>query len=342
MKFFKNTAVAVVLTAVMIAAALGIGQYRKPADITPEPSQSTALDTTLPTGKYSKYLWDDADVLTSAQEKEILRYNANWDYRYNSVVAVVITDSAGDLDEFAWFQGSDMGLGEGDAVLAISARDGAWFVAPGNDFSTILTSRVQADLEDILGDKPDGKDVLAFYGALNQVYLENFGLGNAEHTSYGGGAIGGLIPVLVLLVVVLVVASAIDAARYNTYRRRYYGVVGAPVYRPILFWHGPSYGWYRRRWAPPPPPPPRRRPPGGSGGPSSGFGGAGAGKNGGSRGATFGGRPSGGSRGGFGGGGSSRGGSFGGGSRGGFGGGGSSRGGSFGGGSRGGSFGGRR
>ena len=36
----------------------------------------------------------------------------------------------------------DLGLGEGDAVLAIAAKAGDWFVAPGSDFSTILTNRV--------------------------------------------------------------------------------------------------------------------------------------------------------------------------------------------------------
>ena len=40
------------------------------------------------------------------------------------------------------------GLGEGDAVLAISARDEDWFVAPGNDFATILTNKAVSQLED--------------------------------------------------------------------------------------------------------------------------------------------------------------------------------------------------
>lgn len=54
-------------------------------------------------------------------------------------------------------------------------------------------------------------------------------------------------------------ATLIDSARYTAYRQRYYGVVNPPyVFRPILFWHGPSYGWYRRRWRQPPPPPPPR------------------------------------------------------------------------------------
>ena len=257
----------------------------------------------------------------------------------------------------AWDQGIDMGLGEGDAILAISARDEDWFVAPGDDFSTILSNRVVSDLEDILSGKLNDKTVLAFYEALNQVYLDNFGLGNAQggySPSYddGGGRMAGIVMLAVILIAIVLVINAIDRIRYNTYRTRYYGVVNPPVvFRPIFFWHGPGSYWYRRHWQRPPPPPPPRPPrgpgPGGGsfgGGSSTGFGGAG---NRGPRGGgTFGGRPSGGGRpGGFGGSfgsssfGGSRGGGFGGSRGGGFGGG---RSGGFGGGSRGGGFGGRR
>ena len=124
MKFLQKTWVAWLLAGVMIAAAVGIGLSKGPASNTPAPAPGPGLDEGLSTSKYEKWIWDDAGVLSSKTEKEIALYNANWDYRYNSVVAVVTTGSTSDLEEFAWLQGSDMGLGEGDAILAISARDG--------------------------------------------------------------------------------------------------------------------------------------------------------------------------------------------------------------------------
>ena len=180
--------------------------------------------------------------------------------------------------------------------------------------------------------------VLSFFAEMNQVYIDNFGLGNAG----GGGSYQvnertmGVISLLVLLVAALMVLSAIDRARYNSYRARFYGGASPPyVFRPILFWHGPGYGWYRRHWhRPPPPPPGGPRGPRGPGDPG-GFGGIGGGSGGfggsfgGSRGGGFGGSRGGGFGGSFGG----RGGSFGGrggGFGGGFGGGGG-RGGGFGG-----------
>lgn len=355
MKFLQKTWVAWLLTAVMIVAAIGIGQVRGGRrEPEPLPSGSTALDKSLSTAGYDKWIWDDANILSASTEKQINLYNANWDYRYNSVVAIVTTDSTSDLEEFAWDQGIDLGLGEGDAILAISARDEDWFVAPGDDFSTILTNRVVSDLEDILSGKLNDKTVLAFYEALNQVYLDNFGLGNAGSGSTyapgysGGGTVAGVMLLVLILIAIVLVVSAIDRMRYNTYRRQYYGVVNPPVmFRPIFFWHGPGTSWYRRHWRRPPPPPPPRPPrgPGGPGGPG-GFGGGGgfngfSGPRGGgfsgsgpSRGGGFtGGRGGGfssGRGGGFSGGGISRGGGFSGGRGGGFSGGGSSRGGGFG------------
>lgn len=274
MKFLQKTWVAWLLAGVMIAAAVGIGLSKGPASNTPAPAPGPGLDEGLSTSKYEKWIWDDAGVLSSKTEKEIALYNANWDYRYNSVVAVVTTGSTSDLEEFAWLQGSDMGLGEGDAILAISARDGDWFVAPGNDFATILTNKAVSQLEDALSGGLSDKTVLAFYEQLNQVYYQNFGLGNAQPGgsyspghSGGGERMAGLVMLAIILIAIVVVINAIDQSRYNTYRRRYYGVVNPPVvFRPIFFWHGPGSYWYRRHWRQPPPPPPPR-PPKGPGGP---------------------------------------------------------------------------
>lgn len=355
MKLFQKTWFAWLLTGLMIAAAIGIGLSKGAGRVPDVPSNFSAGLSELDTRNYEKWLWDGAGILSASTEKQICLYNANWDFRYNSVVALVTVDSLDgeSIEDFAWDQGIDMGLGEGDAILAVSSRDKDWYVVPGNDFSTILTNRVASELEDILSGKLNDKTILAFYAALNEVYVDNFGLGNGESSTsvsvpgYGGSNVAGVMLLVFLLIAIVLVVNAIDRMRYNTYRQRYFGVLNPPVmFRPIFFWHGPGSRWYRRNWRQPPPPPPPRRPgnrPGG--GSSSGFGGAG---NQGPRGGgTFGGRPSGGSRpGGFGGsfgGGSKGGSSFGGSGGGSFGGrpSGGSRpggfGGSFGGGSKGGS-----
>ncbi len=336
MKFLKKRSTAIVILAIVIVAALIFGQLK--ANRAPDVPDSgyAALDTSLSTAAYETWLWDEADVFSPSEEKNICLYNANWDLRYTSLLAVAAVQSVdGNIAEYAYELGNEIGLGQGDALLVLDVGGQDAYLATGDDFGRMMLSDTQATTylgqylyEDVM-DGNYAKGVLTFMAALNERYVEVFGSGYTDSSSDGDI----VITVLFLLIVLIIILNVIDKARYNTYRTRYYGVVNPPyVFRPILFWHGPSYGWYRRNWRQPPPPPP----PGGNhrGG---GFGSSSGGFTSNNRGGGFGGSSfrgggfSGGSRGG-GFGSSSRGGGFGGGSRGG----------GFSGGSRGGGFGGRR
>ena len=363
MKFFQKRWVAVLVTIVAIVVGIGLGQLRANRAPDVPTTGETALDTSLSTSAYKTWIWDEAGVFSSAEEKQICLYNANWDLRYTSLLAVAAVKSVdGDIAEYSYELGNEIGLGQGDALLVLDIGGKDAYLATGDDFADMLLSDTQATtyldqyLYENFMDGNYGKGVLTFMAALNDRYVEVFGGEWAESVD---GA-GTVVSVIIMLLILFVIINAIDKSRYNTYRQRYYGVPNPPyVFRPLLFWHGPSYGWYRRRWRqPPPPPPPPPRGPGSSGGfggtggftnnnRGGGFGGSarGGGFSSGSRGSGFGSSASRGS--GFGSsssrssfGGSSRS-SFGGSSRGGFGGGGS-RGGGFSGGSRGGGFGGRR
>ena len=341
MKLFQKTWVAVAATALMIAAAIGIGAIKA------EPSHSAGaaaagLDTSLSTGQAANFLWDEAGMLSSKEEEQINLYNANWLQRYDSLIAVAVVKSTqGDLEDYTYDLAMDLELAAADAILVIDTSQGEDCFMPGDDYP-LSDSQIQSYLTTYLyggmgssGDYAAG--VLSLFSAINQFYVDTYGLGyldnSVHYTPQSGGF--GLGSILMLILIALAVATLVDHMRYDAYRRRYYGVVNPPVvFRPILFWHGPGYGWYRRRWRQPPPPPPRgpggpgfgggSRPGGGfsgfsgpRGSSSGGFGGSRGGFSGGMRGGGFGG-----SRGGFGG----RSGGFGG-SRGGFGGG---RGGGFG------------
>ena len=352
MKFFKKRPVAVVVLVLAIVAGILLGQLKADRAPAPPSTGETALDTSLSTAAYETWIWDEANAFSSSEEKQICLYNANWDERYTSLLAVAAVKSVdGDIADYAYELGNEIGLGQGDALLVLDIGGQDAYLATGDDFADVLLSDTQATTylnlylyEDFMAGNY-GKGVLTFMSALNDRYVEVFG-GERTASSDGDGIIG----FIVLLVFLFIILNAIDKSRYNSYRQRYYGVANPPyVFRPILFWHGPSYGWYRRNWRQPPPPPPpgsNRRPPNGGFG---GFGGSSGGFTSNNRGGGFG---SSSSRGGGFGSSSSRGGGFGGSSSrsGGFGssssrggGFGSSRGGGFGGGSsRGGGFGGRR
>ena len=359
MKFFQKRSVAIVLTVLMIAAAIGIGQARKvpgsgSAGAVPE---AGALDDSLSTSQYEDYIWDEANVLNSSQERSICLYNANWVKRYDSLIAVAaVEDTDGQaIDDYAYDLGEEIQLGRADAILVLdtSAKDA--YLAVGPDYpmtDSQITGYMDSTLFEPVQAGDFGSGVLNLFGGINQYYVDNYGLGYLDSNT-GGGVQGQPAPVresgmavniallIIVLVIVVVVCTLIDRSRYETYRQMYYGVPNPPfVFRPILFWHGPGWGWYRRRWTVPPPPPPRGpRGPGGPGpgnhsrpgggfdgfhGPRGGSSGPrGGGFSGGSRGGGFSGGPRGG---GFSGG--SRGGGFSGGHGGGFSGG--SRGGGFG------------
>ena len=366
---WKKQWVAVLAALVMVAVALGIGQLRRP-DGPLAPREESALDTGLDTGYLAKYLSDGAGVFSDGEEEELLLYNANWDARYNSIVALVtLEDGTSDMADLAYDWAMRFDLTDNDAILVLdTAGSGDYYLMTGDEFYTMMPDDVVSRyLEQYL--EPDfaagnyGAGVESLFSAINERFYDYFGLGNESTEEWGYRSGAGLWTVLVSLlsflvpvvVIVLIVATIADQYRYNDYRRRYYGVPNPPVtFRPILFWHGPRWGWYRRRWYAPSPPPPR--PPRGGPGPGGGnFGGFGGGPG---RPGHFGGsrpnRPGGSGRpGGFGGaGGFQRGGGFGGnhgagrssGRGGGFGGGhgGGRPGGGFGGGRSGGRFGGGR
>lgn len=329
MKLFQKTWVAVALTIVMIAAAIGIGQWRaQSADPVEETAQSTGLDSSLSTSAYAKWIDDQAGVLTDQQEEQIALFNANWVKRYDSLIAVATRTSIdGSIDDYAYDLGVQIELASADGILVINAATGDCYLAVGPDYpmtdSQVSSYMDQYLYEDAMAGK-FGDGVVKLFTGINEYYVDQYGLGSLDSGSSGGDRVNTILGVVLLVVILVAIASILDSMRYTSYRQRYYGVVNPPyVFRPILFWHGPGWGWYRRRWHQPPPPPPRGpRGPGGFGG-FGGSGGFGSGPRGGgfgSRGGGF----SGGRGGGFGG---SRGGGFSGGHGGGFGGG---RGGGFG------------
>lgn len=125
--------------------------------------------------------------------------------------------------------------------------DELYYVATGNDFSTILTSSVTSRLDGMLssnfGAQRFEEGVLSFFAEMNQVYIDNFGLGNAG----GGGSYQvnertmGVISLLVLLVAALMVLSAIAPGALQqlpgTFLWGGLPTLCVPAY-PLLAWSG--------------------------------------------------------------------------------------------------------
>ena len=182
MKFLQKTWVAWLLTAVMIAAAVGIGQVkggrREPE---PLPTGSAALDESLSTKQFADYIWDEAGVLSSKQEEQICLYNANWNQRYESIIAVAAVKSAdGNLDDYAYDLGEEIELASADGILVIdvSAKDA--YLAVGPDYPLTdgqVTSYMDNSMYEYVQSGDYGSGVLNLFKDLNTYYVDNYGLG---------------------------------------------------------------------------------------------------------------------------------------------------------------------
>lgn len=360
MKLLKKRGVAVIITVVVILLMALFGILKAPVELPP-----------VQTGQW---VYDGADVFSAEEEQYLTQGNAGLLSDHGAVVAIAsVADANGwDLWDFCMELADKWGLNGSDMILVLDIGGDNYWLVQGYDLVERFTDDdayqyTRQFLENDFAAKNYGAGTVKLFDALRAWYGTSstplpqypadsapvsFADGGAVHHS-GGVGFGSVVLLIVLIIILLIV---LDAMRYSSYRRRWYGVTPTVVYRPLIF------GRPRRRRPPPPPPPPGGpRPPsgGGFGGPRPG--GPTRPPSGGPRpggttrppsGGSFGGGRTGGSS--FGGGrtGSSGGGrsgsSFGGGRTGSFGGGrsggsfGGGRSGSFGGGRSGGSFGGGR
>lgn len=343
MKFFQKRGVAIAVLILTIIASGAWGLHKAPAVSTPEGGEK--LDPSLSTAAFTQYVRDDADVLSDKTEEVIGLYNANWDKMFGSIMAVVTTESANDIENAAYDYATEMQLAENDAILVIAKQQQDYYLLASGNFYDLLSRLSQSFVASCMADNVQKGDydaaVRSLCAALHVELSQQYQQSEAALDEAANGVM-----FIMILIIFFIIWIMLDGMRYRRYRRRYMMPgMGIPtvVYRPIFWGRRPPRGPRPPRSGGPrppqggprppysggssggnrrPPQPPRR--PSSSGGSFGGFGSTG-------RGGGFGS----GSVGGFG---SSRGGGFGGSRGGGFGG---SRGGGFGGG-RGGGFGGRR
>ena len=348
MKFFQKRGVAIVVLILAIVASSAWGLHKAPAVSTPEGGEK--LDPSLSTAAFTQYVRDEADILSDKTEEAVGLYNANWDKMFGSIMAVVTTESANDIENAAYDYAIEMQLAENDAILVIAKQQQDYYLLASGDFYDLLSGLSQSFVASCMADGVQKGDydaaVRSLCAALHVELSQQYQQSEAALDEAANGVM-----FIMILIIFFVLWIMLDGMRYRRYRRRYMMPgMGVPtvMYHPIFWGRRPPRGPRPPCSGGPRPPqggrgsssgnrrPPQqpRRPSGGSCNSFGGFGSSGRGGGfgsgnfggfgGSSRGGGFGG---GGSFGGFGG---SRGGGFGGGRSGGFGGG------------RGGGFGGRR
>lgn len=339
MKFFQKRGVAIAVLILAIVASSAWGLHKAPAVSTPEGGEK--LDPSLSAAAFTQYVRDDAGVLSDKTEEAIGLYNANWDKMFGSIMAVVTTESANDIENAAYDYAIEMQLAENGAILVIAKQQQDYYLLASGDFYDLLSGLSQSFVASCMADNVQKGDydaaVRSLCAALHVELSQQYQQSEAALDEAANGVM-----FIMILVIFFVLWIMLDGMRYRRYRRRYMMPgMGVPtvMYHPIFWGRRPPRGPRPPQGGPRPPrsgsssggnrrPPQQPRRPSGSSG--SSFGGFGSSGRGGSFGSGNFGGFGGSSRGGGFGGGGSRGGGFGGGRSGGFGGG------------RGGGFGGRR
>lgn len=128
MKFFQKRGVAIAVLILAIVASSAWGLHKAPAVSTPEGGEK--LDPSLSTAAFEQYVRDEANVLSDKTEKAVSLYNANWDKMFGSIMAVVTTESANDIENAAYDYAIEMQLAENDAILVIAKQQQDYYLVP--------------------------------------------------------------------------------------------------------------------------------------------------------------------------------------------------------------------
>ena len=290
MKFFQKRWVAITLCVLMIAASLAISRARTSKEYQPDSTSSAEAWGQDNYGSFTRYIRDDAGLLSEKTIRSLSEHNAALDYAYDSICGVAIVDlgiASGKMEDEAFDLGYEMGLGESDFFLLLDTKSRDWYFAYGTDAGQYVDHSLEILITgamDEVFDKPE-QTLTKLFDELGDWYGKHMPVSGSKD---GGSTIRTLsgtvlfVFLLVILIVISVISALIRAGRRMMWR--------ASGWMPFLFLnqhhhHGPS--------GPNPNPGPRPR----SGGRAGGFGGSsrgnfrgGGGFGGGSRGGGFGGR----------------------------------------------------
>lgn len=312
MKFLKKRWVAITLCVLMILTAFGISN-RKQDHTQYEPSNNSSAENWGEENyaAYTRYVVDEAGMLSDSTVRKISEHNAAWDYSYGSICGLVtVQDLNGqDIVDAAYDAAGDIGLGENDYLLFLDEGTADWYFVPGAEASYYVDNRLEILVTGAMGSvfRDADDSIQDLYQELDEWYADTVPLADTAAEGSGNGMVAGGTILFVMLIVILITISVISSM-VRAGRR----VVGG--WWPVFVGRRWSrYHTHHTYHTPPPGPGPRPRSGGGprpSAGPkpgsssrrssSGGFGGSSRG-NFGRSGGGFGGSSRGGRGGGFGG-----------------------------------------
>ena len=242
MKFFQKRGVAIVVLILAIVASSAWGLHKAPAVSTPEGGEK--LDPSLSTAAFEQYVRDEANVLSDKTEKAVSLYNANWDKMFGSIMAVVTTESANDIENAAYDYAIEMQLAENDAILVIAKQQQDYYLVASGDFYDLLSGLSQSFVASCMADNVQKGDydaaVRSLCAALHVELSQQYQQSEAALDEAANGVM-----FIMILIIFFVLWIMLDGMRYRRYRRRYMMPgMGVPtvMYHPIFWGRRPPRG----------------------------------------------------------------------------------------------------
>ena len=182
MNIFKKQGVAVLLTIVMVAAAVGIGRAKAPVSPAPEPGASDigrpiAPDNAAPE---TQTVYDEAGVLSRSVENQIEDVNSSLLNSYGVMVAVVtVNENSDSLGQFALDYAEKIGLGEYDFIVVLDISGDNYWLVQGAGLVDMFSDQDCSDyayeyLEADFADGDYGDAALRLTQALADWYADNY------------------------------------------------------------------------------------------------------------------------------------------------------------------------
>ena len=218
MKFFQKRGVAIVVLILAIVASSAWGLHKAPAITTPTGGEK--VDTSLSTAAFEQYVRDEANVLSDKTEETIGLYNANWDKMFGSIMAVVTTESANDIENAAYDYAIEMQLAENDAILVIAKQQQDYYLLASGDFYDLLSGLSQSFVASCMADGVQKGDydaaVRSLCAALHVELSQQYQQSEAALDEAANGVM-----FIMILIIFFVLWIMLDGMRYRRYRRRY-------------------------------------------------------------------------------------------------------------------------
>lgn len=247
MNFFKKYGVALLVTILLIVAAVWIGVDKG----------GPAINRSY----YRQWVIDEANLLSEETEDKLAVMNESLDKKYGSVVGLITVENLNGtaIADAVYAAANDYGYGSNDLVIMIAPTESAWYMAYGDTISQYTNNELRlatiGHMTDEVYTQADAS-VLSLYESLSDWYRTAVPKGSGNYGRHralrGSDVVVGFLSLILGLGILLTMVRYLfyPLFRYSTLGG-WYPLWGWSLFGPFRF--RPWFFHHHRHHTPPPP-----------------------------------------------------------------------------------------